>query len=64
MKPDKFAELVLVEYDKTTDRVFLKFEVFDERYKDFALRVAGRDNIALNFVGEQLEIEIDEESEE
>jgi len=61
MKAEKFADLVSVEYDKSTDRVFLKFEVFDSKYKDFALRVAGRDNISLNFVGEQLEVEIQED---
>jgi hypothetical protein len=64
MKSEEFAELLSVEYDREADRVFLRFEVFDEKYKDFALRVAGRDNISLSFVGEKLEVQIDEPEEE
>lgn len=63
MKAEKFAELIGVSYDKDTDRVFLKFEVFDSKYKDFALRIAGRDDIEVNFVGESLEVEVPDEPE-
>lgn len=63
MKRAQFANLVAVEWDQESDKVFLKFEVFDSKYKDFALRVAGREDVALNFIGEKLEAEIPEEGE-
>ena len=61
MKNVQIANLVCVEWDRENDKVFLKFEVFDNKYKDFALRVAGRDDIALNLIGERLEAEIPDE---
>lgn len=63
MKQIQFANLIAVEWDRDSDKVFLKFEVFDSKYKDFALRVAGREDIALNFIGEKLEAEIPEEGQ-
>jgi hypothetical protein len=61
MKNVQIASLVCVEWDKESDKVFLKFEVFDNKYKDFALRVAGREDIALNLIGERLEAEFPDE---
>jgi hypothetical protein len=61
MKSVQFATLVCVEWDKESDKVFLKFEVFDSKYKDFALRVAAREDIALNLIGEKLEAEMPDE---
>jgi len=61
MKSVQIASLVCVEWDKESDKVFLKFEVFDNKYKDFALRVAGREDIALNLIGERLEAEFPDE---
>jgi hypothetical protein len=61
MKNVQIASLVCVEWDKESDKVFLKFEVFDNKYKDFALRVAGREDIALNLIGERLEAELPDE---
>lgn len=55
MKSVEFAKLASVEYDQETDRVWIKFEVFDQNYKDFALRVAAREDIQFNIVGEKLE---------
>lgn len=61
MKNVQIASLVCVEWDKESDKVFLKFEVFDNKYKDFALRVAGREDVALNLIGERLEAEFPDE---
>lgn len=61
MKNVQIASLVSVEWDRENDKVFLKFEVFDNKYKDFALRVAGRDDISLNLIGERLEAELPDE---
>jgi hypothetical protein len=61
MKNVQIASLVCVEWDKESDKVFLKFEVFDNKYKDFALRVAGREDVALNLIGERLEAELPDE---
>jgi hypothetical protein len=61
VKNVQIASLVCVEWDKESDKVFLKFEVFDNKYKDFALRVAGREDIALNLIGERLEAEFPDE---
>jgi hypothetical protein len=63
MKQVQFANLIAVEWDRESDKVFLKFEVFDSKYKDFALRVAGREDISLNFIGEKLEAEMPEEGQ-
>ena len=63
MKQIQFANLVAVEWDRESDKVYLKFEVFDSKYKDFALRVAGREDISLNFIGEKLEAEMPEEGQ-
>lgn len=60
-KSVKFASLVCVEYDKETDRVFVKFEVHDNKYKDFALRIGARNDIQFNIRGEDLEFEVDDE---
>lgn len=61
MKNVQIANLICVEWDKESDKVFLKFEVFDSKYKDFALRVAGREDISLNLIGERLEAELPDE---
>jgi hypothetical protein len=61
MKNVQIANLVCVEWDRENDKVFLKFEVFDSKYKDFALRVAGRDDVSLNLIGERLEAQLPDE---
>lgn len=57
----EFATLRRVELDKTTGRVYVIFEVIDEKYKDFAMRVAQRDDIELVFRGEKLDFIGEEE---
>lgn len=60
MKDVEFAKLVAVEYDEAADRVFVKFEICDEKYKDFALRISRRDGLSFNIVGEKLRMNVAE----
>ncbi len=55
-----FARFAAVEFDEKSDRIWVKFEVLDPKYREFALRIAQRDDITLNFVGERLELQFDE----
>lgn len=59
-----FARLYAVEINETTGQVWVKFEVMDPQYRDFALRIAQRDDIVVNFAGERLDIEFEEDPED
>ena len=59
-----FAKLAGVEYVKEGDRVFVKFGVFDSKYKEFALQVGSRDDVSLTIRGEYLEIDEEDKTDE
>lgn len=60
----EFARLYSVEQNETTGQVWVKFEIMDPKYREFALRIAQRDDIIVHFAGERLDVEFEETGEE
>ena len=58
-----FARLYAVEIKETTGQVWVKFEVMDPKYREFAMRIAQRDDIIVTFVGERIDIELESEED-
>lgn len=52
----EIAKFSSVKYNKETGDVFITFKVFDERYKDFVMRWAAREDGRLIIRGETLSV--------
>lgn len=49
------GKLHSVSLDRTLEKVYVTFEVVDEDYEDYILRISRRDDIKLIIVGERLD---------
>lgn len=55
-KETEIAKLTSVSYDKDTDDVFITFKVMDDKYKDYVLRWAKKEEGRLAIRGEVLSV--------
>jgi len=52
----EIAKFMSVAYNRDTDDVFITFKVHNEKYKDFAMRWASREEGRLVFRGDTLSV--------